>query len=222
MKLRNFIFICMLLLVSTIANAKSILPTIHKDIGDIATRNIEDAERVFCYQVSSLPNDYRGYTLNNTAITGFCGIIDDNLKDLLIEQLMATSSNINFTEKENCTVNPVVLLRFVKGVDSTDVLLSYPCESMTIFYAGGIYTYNLKPASELLNTINEAFQSKQVKFVSPALLNQLLPIGVPQTSSQKAVVNQSSQPQARRGWETSTTNTDKKTTSKWNSINFSK
>lgn len=222
MKLRNFIFIFMLLSAPAIVNAQSILPTISNDIGDIATRNIEESERVFCYQVSSLPNDYRGYTLNNTAITGFCGVIDDNLKDMLVEQLMTTNSNINFVDRENCTVNPVILLRFVKGVDSTDVLLSYPCESMTIFYAGNIHTYNLKPASELLKTINEAFQSKQVKFVSPALLNQLLPIGVPQTSSQKAIANQSSQPQARRGWEKSKSNTNNESASKWNSITFSK
>ena len=196
--------------------AKTILPSIASDIGVSATQNIEKAERLFCYVVSAKPQNYSGYTLDNMAVTGFCGIIDDNLKDLLIEQILTTQNNIDFINVENCTIQPRILLRFVRGVDNTDVLLSAPCYSASVFYGGNIKTYNMKPAANLLDTIANAFQTSQTNFVSPALLNQLLPIGVPPKGVVKPISTQSSE--VKKNWstpqETSRNNA-------WNSLKFS-
>ena len=199
------------------ATAKTVLPSIASDIGVSATQNIEKAERLFCYVVSAKPQNYSGYTLDNMAITGFCGVIDDNLKDLLIEQILATQNNIDFVNVENCTIQPRVLLRFVRGVDSTDILLSAPCYSASIFYGGSIKTYNMKPAANLLDTVTNAFQTSQTNFVSPALLNQLLPIGVPQKGVVKPV--STPRPQVKRNWDVSQEPTGNNA---WNSLKFSK
>lgn len=204
------------------SSAQSVLPSIRKDIGETAVRNIEESERVFCYQVSSKAPNYRGYTINNMAVTGFCGIVDDNLKRLLLEQILANEDNIDFMSIENCTIKPRVLLRFVRGVDNTDVLLSSPCDSVTVFYAGKINTYNMKPAGELLKTTSDAFYSKQIPFVSPALLNQLLPIGVAQTQEQKATLSQAAQPQPKRSWDSQPSTSTSGSQSKWNSLKLSK
>ena len=220
MKFCSYFSVFMLsLLLASFSKAQTsttMLPQIANNIGPTATRNIENSERLFCYLVSSKPSDYTGYTIDNMAITGFCGIIDDNLKNMLFEQLFATQSNIDFNRSENCTIQPRVLLRFVRGVDNTDVLLSAPCHSMAVFYGGKIETYNMKSAAHLLDTIANAFQSSQTKFVSPALINQLLPIGVPQTAEQRAIIAQPVT--AKRSWSTQ----EAPSSQGWNSLNFNK
>ncbi len=214
-----FFLVSLLLLTIRIspASAKTVLPSIASDIGASATQNIEKAERLFCYVVSAKPQNYSGYTLDNMAVTGFCGIIDDNLKDLLIEQILATTNNIDFVNVENCTIQPRVLLRFVRGVDNTDILLSAPCYSASVFYGGNIKTYNMKPATNLLDTITNAFQTSQTNFVSPASLNQLLPVGVPQKGVAKPVSLQNTQ--VKKNWDTSQ---EQPRNNAWNSLKFSK
>ena len=213
-----FVLSLLLAIPSKAETGTTILPRIAKSIGVSATRNVENSEKLFCYIVSNKPSDYNGYTINDMAVTGFCGIIDDNLKNMLFEQLFATPENIDFDYSENCTIQPRVLLRFVRGVDNTDVLLSAPCYSMTVFYGGKLETYNMKSATHLLDTVTNAFQTSQTKFVSPALINQLLPIGVPQTAEQRATLAQPSA--AKRSWATK--ETAESSSQGWNSLNFRK
>jgi len=217
-----FLTSAFLLSVVTQSSAQSVLPSIRRDIGETATRNIEDSERVFCYQVSAQRPNYQGYTINNMAVTGFCGVVDDNLKSLLLEQILANEDNIDFISTEDCTIQPRILLRFVRGVDNTDVLLSSPCDSVSVFYAGNVNTYNMKPAGDLLKTTSDAFYSKQTPFVSPAILNQLLPIGVAMTQEHRTILSQAKQAQPKRNWaQPSAENTSSQGT-KWNSLKLSK
>ena len=197
--------------------AQSLLPSVSRDIGATAATNIEQAERLFCYHISNKPQNYKGYTIDNMAITGFCGILDTNLKDMLTEQLLATDGNIDFDSVANCTIEPRILLRFVRGVDNTDVLISTPCPAISVFYSGKVTTYNMQPAQELLDTIANAFSNTRTAFVSPALLNQLLPVGVVQTAEQRATLNRPAQP--KRNWDESSSSEAPKDAG-WNSLNF--
>ena len=211
-------FILAALLTCFDSQAQTILPNIRSDIGTAGAQNIEKAERLFCYRVEKQPANYSGYTIDNLAVKAFCGVIDENLRGMLFEQLFTTQSNFDFINTENCSISPRILLRFVRGVDNTDVLLSVPCHSISIFYGGKLVTYNMKPAEELMETIINAFKSNETAFVSPALLNQLMPIGVAQTAQQKAQLGANSQP--KRDWET---NADKQPAAEqkgWNSLDF--
>ena len=53
---------------------------------------------------------------------------------------------------------------------------------------------NAKPAAEIIDALINPLLKKKVKFVSPALLNQLLPVGVAQTAEQKELVNKKNKP----------------------------
>lgn len=44
-------------------------------IGNSGIANITDSEAVFCYQVSSKPAGYKGYTIDNMAVTGFAALL---------------------------------------------------------------------------------------------------------------------------------------------------
>ena len=200
------------------ASAQIVLPQIRSGIGDTAAKIIENSETAFCYQVTPKSPTYAGYTLNNMAITGFCGIIDNNLRQMLLNQLVSEEKNIDFLTTENCTIQPRVLLRFVRGVDNVDILLSSPCYSISIFYGGSVRTYNMKPAAQLLTTVTDAFKKTQTKFVSPAVLNQLLPIGVVQSAEQRSKLLPVAQP--KKSW--SSDNSQSRPQNNWNTLNFSK
>lgn len=108
--------------------------------------------------------------------------------------------NVILDKNENCIIKPKIMLRFVRGVDNTDVLLSSPCYSYSVFYGGKVRPFNAKPAAEIIDALINPLLKKKVKFVSPALLNQLLPVGVAQTEEQKELVSKKNKP--IRGWET--------------------
>ena len=171
-----------------------ILPKIVSTIGDSAIKNITDSEQVFCYQIASKPENYTGYTLNGMAIVGFCGIINEELQKLIKYELFMNSDNLLFDKTENCMVRPQIMLRFIRGIDSTDVLLSSPCHAIAIFYGGKIAAFNAKPAEQIINAIIDPLIKNKIDFASPALFNQLLPVGVAKTETQKQLQKQKNEP----------------------------
>ena len=181
-------------------NQPSFLPGVADSIGAAAAMNIEQAEQVFCYEVESRAVDYEGYTIAGMALTGFCGILNQELKKLVLQELFMSPQNVILDKNENCVIRPKIVLRFVRGVDSVDVLLSSPCYSYSVFYGGKVRSFNAKPAAEIIDALINPLLKKKVKFVSPALLNQLLPVGVVQTDEQRELVNKKKGP--IRGWET--------------------
>ena len=152
-------------------------------------------------------------------------ILNPDLRNLLAQQLVGAEANVNFASSEQCIIRPRLMIRFVKGIDATDVLISSPCYSVAIFYGGKVNAFNFKPGGEVLDVMIESFNEQMQPFVSPALLNQLLPVGVPQTQMQQNTARttatqplRSPQPAAKV-----TTSPAKPRTSGWNDLklNFS-
>ena len=198
-----------------------ILQTVKDSIGSAALANITGAEQVFCYQVASRPHNYSGYTINGMVITGFCGVVAKPLQETIKTEFFANPDNIDFINSEKCIIKPKLMIRWIRGVDFTDMLISAPCYSYSIFYGGKVKTFNFKPGAEIVDTMVEAFQNLSVDFVSPALLNQLLPIGVPQTKEQKEVIKQQSGP--IRKWEQQSQPVpQQKKSGGWNNLKFGK
>ncbi|MBE6452016.1 MAG: hypothetical protein E7012_00805 [Alphaproteobacteria bacterium] len=194
----------------------SILEEIGSAIGPSALANISKAEQVFCYQVADRTPGYEGYTIDGFAITGFCGIIPEELKNIITTELFSNQDNILFDVTENCTIRPRIMLRFVRGIDNTDILLSSPCHSFTIFYAGKINTFNAKPASQVIDGLVNPLSQSHVEFSSPALFNQLMPVGLPQTKEQLEKFNSQGAP--LRNWEQTSSSTDEPKTQGWNKL----
>lgn len=196
-----------------------VLTPVVQTVGDSAIANITGAEQVFCYQVTNKPENYTGYTLDGMAMVGFCGVINNELKNMIIGELFKTPENVLFDVTEECVIRPQVILRFVRGVDSTDVLLSSPCYAYAIFYGGKVSAFNAKPAAPIIDALIDPLIKGKIDFASPALLNQLLPIGVAQTDEQKQLLNQKNKP--IRNWTQTRQETEaapKK--SGWNNLNL--
>lgn len=166
-----------------------------------AIDNITKAEQVFCYQIESKPAGYTGYTIDGMAVTGFCGVINAELQGMIVKQFFATAENIS-NVPDKCIIRPKLMLRFVRGVDNTDVLLSAPCHSFSVFYAGKVKTYNFKPGAEIIDVMVNSFKGSTIPFTSPALLNQLLPIGVVQNNEQKQIIEEKRPSAPVRQWDT--------------------
>lgn len=164
------------------------------EMGKIAVNNIAKAEQVFCYEVFARNADYDGYALEGYPIRGFCGILGDAVRDTVTRYFLSSSGYTDFDNAEQCVMQPKIILRFVRGVDYTDMLISSPCHSFALFYGGAVRVYNFKPGAEVIDALIKSVSEKHTEFVSPALLNQLLPIGVVQNEQQRQIVNKRSEP----------------------------
>lgn len=140
-----------------------IISSLPKATSAAATNNIANAEQVFCYHVAKKPADFAGYTLDNFAVTGYCGELDIGATATTYEALFTQSPNI-ITAPAACAIEPRVMLRFVRGVDYTDVLLSSPCPSFTVFYAG---RYTALTSSRALLTTSSASLTKRTSRSTP-------------------------------------------------------
>lgn len=147
----------------------SIIPFIKSSIPDAAAQNITNYEQVFCYHVKKRPQNYTGYTLSNYAIIDYCGELNTNTIATSYEALFTQGPNI-ITSPSSCRIEPKVMLRFVRGVDYTDVLLSSPCPSFTVFYGGRYNAFNVKQG--VINDLISQFDKKTETFNSPTLLKQ--------------------------------------------------
>ena len=174
----------------------------YDEAGKFAIDNIVNAEQVFCYEVFPQNNEYEGYTLDGFPIRGFCGVMGEPVRDMVTKYFLGTEGNVLFDQAEQCVIQPKIIIRFVRGVDYTDMLISSPCHSFAIFYGGGVHVYNFKPGAAIIDAMLKALGPKHSEFVSPSLLNQVLPIGVIQNEQQRKIVNKRSEP--IRKWEQKT------------------
>ncbi|MFI3241627.1 MAG: hypothetical protein R3Y43_03585 [Alphaproteobacteria bacterium] len=161
-----------------VVEEEPIMPEIKVSVSEIALDNIIDAEAVYCYNVDKRPKDYTGYTLNGFAVTGFCGIIDKTLQKKITTEFLRTPTNLLIDKKESCSIQPKAVIRFVRGVDHTDILISSPCFSYAVFYANKLKLFNAKPMQAFIKSLVSAFDKEKVEYVSPALYGQLVPVGV--------------------------------------------
>lgn len=152
-----------------------------------AARNINKAEKVHCYTVEYKTPDYDGYTMDDLAVKGSCGELSDAGQKLIKDNLFQ-SSIIYSNSVSNCEIAPKVMLRYIYGLDHTDVLLSYPCPSLTFFHGSNTVILNATPGSAIIEQIVGAYSKLEEKFYSPALLGQMVANGQPQTQAQKEMI----------------------------------
>ena len=147
----------------------SIIPFIETAIKEAAAYNITNFEQVFCYHVRKRPKNYTGYTIDGFAIENYCGELDTNTIATSYEALFTQGPNI-ITTPSSCRIEPKIILRFARGVEYTDVLLSSPCASFTVFHAGRYHSFNIKQG--VINDLISQFNKKTEPFNSPTLLKQ--------------------------------------------------
>ncbi len=201
---------------------QEIIPYIKSLIPDTAAYNLSNSEQVFCYHIAKRPADYKGYTLDGMAITGFCGELDINQTTTAYEALFTQSPNI-ITSVADCRIEPRIMLRFIRGIDSTDVLLSSPCPSFTVFYAGKYKSFNIKQA--VIEDIIQQLTTSNTPFNSPALLGQTIANANPNTTEEEEILKKKQQDtEPIMNWKQQTEQQSpepaKQKTGGWGNLNF--
>lgn len=169
-----------------VSRLQEMIPMIKKQIPEIAAYNITHAEQIFCYHVTKRPKDFTGYTLDGMAITDFCGELDISKTETAYEAMFTHNKNI-LTTKAQCRIEPRLILRFVRGVDYADVLLSSPCPSFTIFYGGKYQSFNIK--QDIIDDVIRLFETEKADFYSPSLLKQTVANAVPTTVEEQEIIS---------------------------------
>jgi len=168
-----------------VARQQEIIPVIKSAIPEAASYNIMNAEQIFCYHVTKRPKSYTGYTLDGMAIDGFCGELDSSQTSTAYDALFTQGPNILHTVA-NCHIEPKLMLRFVRGVDYTDVLLSSPCPSFTVFYGGKYKSFNIKQG--VIDDIIKQFNTQNEDFNSPALIKKTMANAKAETTKEEELL----------------------------------
>ena len=178
---------------------------LNRFVSAATARPILNAEKVFCYVVDYAPKDTEGYMVNGLAVQGYCGELSDNgkalIKDALLNNTLAFSKS-----KADCKISPKIMLRYIHGIDYTDILLSSPCQSLTFFHNTEITSVNAAPGAAIIDQIVTAYSALKEDFLSPAMLGQMVGNGIPQTQAQKEIVRKQAPTDApRKKWKAEST-----------------
>ena len=169
-----------------VINQQEIIPLIKKTIPETTAFILSNAEQIFCYHVTKRPKDFKGYTIDGTAVTGYCGELDVSQAATAYAALFTHNQNI-LTTVSDCRIEPRILLRFARGVDYADVLLSSPCPSFTIFAAGRYKSFNIKQG--VVNDIISQLEQNKQPFYSPTLLKQTVANGKIETQEDETLLS---------------------------------
>ena len=186
------------------------LPTVassflNNQIPESAAKNIKKAEKVFCYTVEYAPAGYEGYTISDKtlAVKGFCGELSQTGRELIKKSVLDNNS-LYSNSKDDCSVSPKIVLRYVYGTDYTDVLFSSPCHSLTFFHIGDVITtVNAAPGAAIIDQIVKAYEGLVEPYQSPALLGQMVGNGQALNQRDKEVLRRAAPTEAPlKKWNT--------------------
>lgn len=168
-------------------NVSVIASFLSSRIPETTARNINKAEKVFCYVVDYAQAGYDGYTIHNLALKGSCGELSQVGKNLIKNSVLDNNS-LYSNSKDNCNIVPKIILRYINGADYTDVLFSSPCQSLTFFHDAEITTINAAPGAAIIDQIVKAYSSLAEPYQSPALLGQMVANGQAMNQRDKDVL----------------------------------
>ncbi len=134
--------------------AKEIQERIRPDASYI----VGEPDEVLCFGVARKSPKKRSATINGYAHLGNCGSLNDTgLKEVQKQLLNASSYQMNITKISSCIVMPRLALRFRKGYDFVDLILSGGnCPGVTFIYGGDSREFYAKPIQEWLNNFISA------------------------------------------------------------------
>ena len=119
---------------------------------------IGEPEETLCYGIARKSPKKRSITIDGYAHTGNCGALNETgMAEIQSKLFSAESYDMNIMKIASCVINPKLALRFRKGFDFVDVLLSGGnCPAVLFLYGGETKEFSAKPIKEWLDTFIEA------------------------------------------------------------------
>lgn len=119
---------------------------------------IGEPDEAFCYGIARKSPKKRSATINGYAHTGNCGSLNETgMTEVQNKLFKAESYDMNVTKIVSCVTTPKLALRFTKGFDFVDVILSGGnCPAVVFLYGGDTKEFSAKPIKDWLDTFIEA------------------------------------------------------------------
>ena len=119
---------------------------------------IGEPDEALCYGIARKSPKKRSATIDGYAHTGNCGALNSVGMTEVQKQLFNSASyDMNVTKIASCVTTPRLVLRFRKGFDFVDVILSGGhCPAVVFMYGGDTKEFSAKPIKEWLDTFIEA------------------------------------------------------------------
>ena len=129
---------------------------------------VGEPDETVCYGIVRKSPKKRTTTLDGYAHTGNCGALNETGMEEIRKTLFDDKSyDLNINKIASCVVAPKLVLRFRKGFDFVDVLLSgSSCPAVQFLYAGETKDFSAKPIKEWLDTFIDAV-SNDLEPVNP-------------------------------------------------------
>lgn len=144
--------------------AKEIRERIRADAAYI----VGEPEETLCYGIARKSPKKRSATIDGYAHTGNCGSLNETgMTEVQSKLFSAASYDMNVTKIASCVTTPRLALRFRKGFDFVDVILSGGnCPAVLFLYGGDTKEFSAKPIKDWLDTFIEAV-SKDLEPINP-------------------------------------------------------
>ncbi|HBO59404.1 MAG TPA: hypothetical protein DD624_05800 [Alphaproteobacteria bacterium] len=137
---------------------KIVAKEIQERIRPDASYIVGEPDEVLCFGIARKSPKKRSATINGYAHLGNCGSLNDTgLKEVQKQLLSAQSYQMSVTKISSCIVTPRLALRFRKGYDFVDLILSGGnCPGVTFIYGGDAREFYAKPIQDWLNNFISA------------------------------------------------------------------
>ena len=140
---------------------KAVAKEIRERIRADAAYIVGEPDETLCYGVARKSPKKRSATIDGYAHTGNCGSLNETgMAEVQKTLFNAASYDLNVTKISSCVITPRLALRFRKGFDIVDVILSGgTCPAVQFLYAGDTKEFSAKPIKEWLDTFIDAVSS---------------------------------------------------------------
>ncbi len=144
--------------------AKEIRERIRADAAYI----IGEPDEALCYGIARKSPKKRSETIDGYAHTGNCGSLNETgMTEVQNKLFKAESYDLNVTKIVSCVTTPKLALRFRKGFDFVDIILSGGnCPAVLFLYGGDTKEFSAKPIKDWLDTFIDAI-SKDLEPINP-------------------------------------------------------
>ena len=119
---------------------------------------IGEPEETICYGIARKSPKKRSATIDGFAHTGNCGTLNETgMAEIQTKLFNEQSYDMSVSKIASCVIAPKLALRFRKGFDIVDIILSGgTCPAVLFLYGGDTKEFSAKPIKEWLDTFIEA------------------------------------------------------------------
>lgn len=146
----------------------NVSPEIRERIRADAAYIVGEPDEALCYGIARKSPKKRAATIDGFAHTGNCGSLNETgMKEVQEKLFNVASYDMNVTKVVSCITTPRLALRYRKGFDFVDVILSGGnCPAVFFMYGGDTKEFSAKPIKDWLDTFINAV-SQDLEPVNP-------------------------------------------------------